>query len=222
AFRGVAGIRLDQVKLKDEIIFGLGQALSRLHRLSQDYVPAQYKRGDCAERIRWMEQVLSGFPDETAARKEVEILSGCLAALPMTKDNYGLIHYDFETDNVFYDAEAACYRVIDFDDCVYHWYAVDVEQSLDSLQDVLPGERQAQTAELFVTGYRGVMPLEDEMLHLLPVFRRYANLYGYVRILRSAAERWKHEPEWMHNLRLRLQQAANHRATEFGKPVLKG
>lgn len=51
-----------------------------------------------------------------------------------------MIHYDFEFDNVFYDDESTTCNIIDFDDAMYHWYAMDIELTLDSLQDCIPHE----------------------------------------------------------------------------------
>jgi hypothetical protein len=57
------------------------------------------------------------------------------------------------------------------------------------------------------------------MLKLLPVFRRYADLYGYVRVLRSVKEKWPNEPERMINLRTRLENLLNRRKCDFTKPI---
>ncbi|WP_374020403.1 hypothetical protein ABU162_12735 [Paenibacillus thiaminolyticus] len=36
---------------------------------------------------------------------------------------------------MFYDETSHSCHVIDFDDAMYHWYAMDIEQALASLQD---------------------------------------------------------------------------------------
>lgn len=56
-----------------------------------------------------------------------------LARLPM--EDYGLIHYDFKYDNVFYHAEQDICWVIDFDDGMYHWFAMDIQRALQSLEE---------------------------------------------------------------------------------------
>jgi len=57
------------------------------------------------------------------------------------------------------------------------------------------------------------------MLELLPVFRRYVNLYGYVRILRSVEEKWNNEPDWMINLRIKLENLLKKRKDTFTMPI---
>ena len=58
-------------------------------------------------------------------------------------------------------------RIIDFDDCGYGWYVMDVATSLLFLL----GEPNYDAAFAgFVEGYRSVRPLPDEHLEMLPVF----------------------------------------------------
>ena len=63
---------------------------------------------------------------------------------------------------------------------------------------------------------RSEYDISDEMLKLLPVFRRYANLYGYIRILRSVEEKWNNEPDWMIDLRITLENSLNNQKKSFG------
>ena len=177
------------------------------------------KRNDWKERMDWMEDVLSNFPEEIDAKNELYILKDYFLKLPTTKDNFGLIHYDFETDNVFYDEVTKTYNPIDFDDAMYHWYAMDIEQALDSMKEDMPEEQVEPAINQFINGYRSEYDISDDMLKLLPIFRRYANLYGYVRVLRSIEEKWNNEPEWMVTLRIRLENLLNKRKDTFTKPI---
>jgi Ser/Thr protein kinase RdoA (MazF antagonist) len=47
--------------------------------------------------------ILKDFLQETAALTETRLLHDYFSSIPITKSNFGLIHYDFEYDNVFYD-----------------------------------------------------------------------------------------------------------------------
>jgi len=57
------------------------------------------------------------------------------------------------------------------------------------------------------------------MEKLMPVFDRYARLYGYVRILRATRERLANEPEFMKNIRAHLARLSEKRKRDFGKPI---
>ena len=219
AFKKVLGKQMSEMPLTKDIIFGLGKALGKLHKLSNEFRPVNNKRNDWKEIADWMEDVLSTFPDETVAKSELAILRSYLSKLPTTKENFGLIHYDFETDNVFYDEVAKTYNTIDFDDAMYHWYALDIVQSLDNLKEDMPEEQVEPSVKEFIKGYRSEYDISDEMLKLLPLFRRYANLYGYVRILHSVEEKWNNEPGWMINLRIKLENLLNKGKDTFTIPI---
>jgi Ser/Thr protein kinase RdoA (MazF antagonist) len=219
AFKEVSGKQIGQVPFTDEIIFGWGKALGKLHKLSSEYKPVNNKRNDWKETIDWMEEVLSNFPNEITARNELYMLKDYFLKLPVTKEDFGLIHYDFEADNVFYDEITKTYNSIDFDDSMYHWYAMDIEQALDSLKEDMSEEQVEPSINQFINGYRSEYNISDDILELLPAFRRYANLYGYVRVLRSIEEKWNNEPEWMVNLRTRLEDGLNRKKCSFTKPI---
>ncbi len=218
-FRRVPGSALTRTGLTDEIIHGYGKALGELHILSRRYTPVEYKRISWREQLEWMDIVLSEFRDETAARNEVQVLGSFLNSLPADAGNFGLVHYDFEADNVFYNEADRSFHVIDFDDAVYHWFVMDIEQAVDSITGDMPSEKHADAKDLFLEGYRSVTSLDDKNCELMPVFRRYANLNGYVRILRSIEKKWKNEPEWMPELREKLSQSMKSRSIDFGKPI---
>ncbi|WP_256872377.1 hypothetical protein [Paenibacillus sp. 79R4] len=65
-----------------------------------------------------------------------------------------------------------------------------------------------------MAGYTEEYELPD-FTALLPACRRFANLYSYVRLLSSTAERWDHEPSWLIHLRQRLEQAMAENTAEF-------
>ena len=65
-----------------------------------------------------------------------------LESLPLSSSDYGVIHYDFEPDNVFYDEKDGTFSVIDFDDAICCWYALDVVRALDALDEVIEDENK--------------------------------------------------------------------------------
>lgn len=218
-FKKVSGKSLGYIELTDDVIFLWGKALGRLHKLSESYKPTGEKRCSWKDQIDWIKKVLVDFPEEKEAIREVEILTEFFLHLPNTDENYGLIHYDFEFDNVFYDEETNDIIPIDFDDSMYHWYAMDIEQTLDSIRDELPTERAEEAVKKFLNGYNSEYKISDEMIRLLPMFHRFSNLYGYVRVLRSVQEKWDNEPEWLDKLRIKLNNKLEKRKSLFGKEI---
>jgi len=219
AFKGVEGKRMDQMGYSDELFFGMGKTLGAIHRRSAKYTAKRERRPDWKDRLEWVISVLTECSAPEKSFREAELLMGVFGSLPVSPDIYGLIHYDFELDNVFYDARSEAYSVIDFDDAVYHWFVMDIEQSLDSIRSELPEERKEQAPRCFLSGYRSEKHVDGAMLGMMPACRRYADLYGYARILRSVHESWKHEPEWMRDLRGHLHQHMKKRAMLFGEEI---
>ncbi|MDP4096390.1 phosphotransferase [Paenibacillus sp. P96] len=216
-FKRVSGVQLQHTDCSESVIFIYGKALGRLHHLSSQYTPGQFRRWSYSDVLDWIQEVLKTFPNESAAWMETELLQDYFASLPRSPMNYGLIHYDFEYDNVFYDDQSGSCNVIDFDDAMYHWYAMDIEQALDSLEDCIPTEIFELRKKCFLDGYLTEHEVSTEYESILPACRRFANLYGYARILRSTADQWENEPDWLTNLRGALTASLERKSALFGK-----
>jgi len=215
-FTGVAAFaqRLDQLNFSDNLYYGYGETLGNLHNLSRKYTP-KIKRPDWLQNLRWTADVLREYNAPVTALKEVSILEEYFTTLPATVDNYGLVHYDFELDNVFYNEATSRYSIIDFDDSMYHWYGLDIEQSVCSIKDELPENLHEQAVSIFLNGYRSVTDLDDSNFSYMPMFRRYVDLFGYARCLRSLYEKWDNEPEWMLDLRKKTIDSMRNRSKSF-------
>jgi Ser/Thr protein kinase RdoA (MazF antagonist) len=215
-FKRVTGVQINATDFGDNVIFSHGKALGKLHSLSSVYRPEGRTRESHDDVLDGIRKTLLEFPAETAALEETRLLHDYFASIPRTKSNYGLIHYDFEYDNVFYDEQSNSCNVIDFDDSMYHWYAMDIEQALDSLRDYIPNEIFNRKKRIFMDGYETEYELSEEMASILPACRRFANLYGYVRVLRAMEEQWANEPEWLVKLRGKLTASMKEDSSVFG------
>lgn len=219
-FDRVAGVQFGDIDYTYDICKKHGRSLGKLHKLSSEYKPIRKLRWSYEDVLLWIEKELSNFPDEILAIQEVKILKEYLPKLPKNDQNFGLIHYDFELDNIFYDQATDTLNIIDFDDAMYHWYAMDIEQALDSIMNDSSCENYSLMKDVFIEGYREEFNVTDDILSLLPIFRRFANLYGYVRILQSSAEVWNNEPEWLVHLRGKLAIAMEQRSKLFGNLIV--
>lgn len=220
-FKHVPGVQLGQLELTGHIARRYGEALGKLHHLSREYRPVAERRWTHSEVLEWIGDTLQPYlpePEAMAALEETRLLTDYFAQIPLTPENYGLVHYDFETDNVFYDSAADGCQVIDFDDAMYHWYALDLEQALDSLSDAVAPELYEDRKDRFMEGYRSCFMLPENGPSA-EACRRFADLYGYARIRRASAEAWAHEPEWLTGLRGKLAAARQRKAAAFGKPL---
>ena len=157
------------------------------------------------DKLTWIGGVLRDYGAPAHLHEACARTGRALSALPVSRESFGLIHYDFEPDNVFWDEAADCCRVIDFDDSMYHFYLTDVEQALDAVGDMLEGEALAAAREQFLAGYRRHFPLPEDYMAQLPLMRDFCDLYACARLLRSLSEKPEVMPEWMPGLCRRLQ-----------------
>lgn len=147
------------------------------------------------------------------------MLTKQLRSLPMTSDTYGLIHYDFQLDNVFYEAEQRSFQVIDFDDAMYHWYACDVVTALDDFLNE-PIDLNRSEVQAFLNGYRSIATLSDQAIRQFSCFQRFAKLYKFSKLLRTLeGVDAVQAPEWMENLKIRLEYARDGIRQSFGNIV---
>jgi Ser/Thr protein kinase RdoA (MazF antagonist) len=218
-FRRVAGEPVSESSFDDQIMFAYGAALGQLHKLSSNYTAPGAKRWTHVDVFTWIEETLRDVAVETLVMDELELLRGFFSELPVDQQTYGLIHYDFEMDNVFYDEATKSCSVIDFDDAMYHWYVMDIVQALDSLKAEIAGDELPQKQSVFMEGYRRRFDLDRDMFAAAPVFRRFASLYRYTRLARAVQEHWENEPEWLVELRTRLAGVLARETERFGKTI---
>jgi Ser/Thr protein kinase RdoA (MazF antagonist) len=218
-FKRVAGDQLSETNLDDELMFTFGEALGRLHALSKAYTQPRTKRWSYIDVFNWMEVVLRGIATEKNPLIELELLRKYFDNLPAHPENFGLIHYDFELDNVFYDVATKTCSVIDFDDAMYHWYMMDIVQTLNNLKEELPEQEYPARKAAFLRGYRSQFALDETKLPSIPACERFARLYNYTRVVRALQESWDNEPEWLVGLRGKLERLLTQDAEQFGHPI---
>ena len=205
-FKRVAGKQISQTDYNDDIMFAYGAALGELHALSSQYEKPTLKRWTHSNVFDWIEKTLGELGLDQETMLELALLRREFNRLPINQGNYGLIHYDFEPDNVFYDESTRQCSVIDFDDAMYHWYVMDIVQALFAIQDEMDVNEISHQEAVFLKGYRSVFEINDHILSKRLLFRRFANLYQYARLAKAKQEQWENEPAWMIDLRGKLER----------------
>jgi Ser/Thr protein kinase RdoA (MazF antagonist) len=178
-----------------------GRALGELHNASQGYSACQ--RPNWSDHISFARAVIP--PAEELLQAELGEVEKRLHGLAAGPEDFGLIHYDFELDNLLWQADQI--GVVDFDDCAYYWFAADIAYALrDLFDDCAEGvDLGDQRVGSFVDGYRSARPISDEQLGHVPLLMRLHNLIAFARISRSlAGGRPAEEPEWAAGLRGKL------------------
>ena len=218
-FKRVKGEQISETNFGDEIMFAYGASLGQLHQLSSEYTSPKTKRWSHVDVFNWIEETLESLVLETHPLDELKILREHFSTLLINQKNYGLIHYDFEPDNVFYDDTTKSCSVIDFDDAMHHWYVMDIVQALHSLKSEIAEHKSSHAQVVFLEGYRGRFDINDDLFATAPVFRRFANLFQYARVARAMHEHWENEPEWMVELRTKLTKSLARNSEFFGQAI---
>ncbi len=176
-----------------------GAALGKLHTALQAY-PGSAARRSWRDHLDFANQFLAA--DDQELRRELEAIQSELAALPVTGATYGLIHADFELDNLVWREDAI--SVLDFDDCSLHWYAADFALALGDLFDEGAGPDD-ERFHAFALGYSAHHALDAELASRLPLFQRLDSLVQYARLVRSTdISVGQEHPEWLRGLSQKL------------------
>ncbi len=216
-FRRVPGQRMDMIELNTDILEKYGRNLARLHLLSRDYHPSGARRKSWHFLLDGAEACLKKYHAPDSAQKELKIMRIAFRELSEDSAQFGLIHYDYELDNVFYDAKSDAISTIDFDDSHYHWYGMDLERALANLEEELQEEKLPEAKASFLDGYTSLITLTPDCFSKFPLFKRYAGFIQYVRCLRACYDFSENEPEWMLSLRKHLAKLMQKNEADFGK-----
>ncbi|KEO83649.1 phosphotransferase enzyme family protein [Tumebacillus flagellatus] len=192
-----------------------GAAMGRLHqvasqyeaeceRLPRDADTDQAKTGrrkTCFEQLALAKAALPA--EETAALQEVTRLETWLRSLPRTDDNFGMIHFDFELDNLIRREDGEL-QILDFDGCSCNWFAADIAFALRDLY-VAGAEADEEDPRIraFLQGYRTKKTLLPADAAHLPMFLRFHQLLMFAKLLDVV--RLESGPEWAMNLKARLE-----------------
>ena len=201
-FAGLENSQLDIENLDDSQFSTWGATLGKLHSVLQSYTgSALFARNTWKDLLEFINAYL---PEEkSAVRSEFEQLALSLETLPVTQDTYGLIHFDFELDNLYWQGQTI--GIGDFDDCSYGWYIMDIAFAL---RDLFPENVDLNNASFlaFVRGYRTQHALQTELVSWLPLFLRLAKLLTYARLVRSLdVPSSAGEPDWLPSVRLNFE-----------------
>lgn len=203
-FEKVPGQSLEDVQGTVSIVRGYGQILGKLHAWMKVY-PGSQRHRDHKDLLTEIGGRLKEYDAPEAVREEYGAVCRELEQLFISSSNYGVIHYDFEPDNVFYDAAENAFSVIDFDDAIRCWYALDIVRALDALDEVVDGNRIGDAANLFLEGYQSATDLTDEQKQSFSLMRRLVRLQEYATLLHVLWDPIAQQPDWMTEIIRKLQ-----------------
>ena len=157
------------------VFAGVGRLCARLHNQTETWTPpagftrhAWDREGLVGPEPLWgrfWEAAVLGTEERRLIQRARASVSEALTAHGRSPRRYGLIHADFNLDNMLLDGE----RVIplDFDDCGFGWHLFD----LATVWTIYHGSDLAEAIRAgVVEGYRRERDLPDEELAHMPLF----------------------------------------------------
>ncbi|MFC1736099.1 phosphotransferase enzyme family protein [Candidatus Hydrogenedentota bacterium] len=199
-FERAPGKYVELEDMTDDMFREWGRGLGRLHKASQEFRSARENARPTWEDHLRMAKAAIPEKDEDAHRL-LSQLAEWQRSLPKDNESLGLIHYDYELDNLRWDGER--FHVFDFDDCVYHWFASDIARATGDVME-LPEDEQEVKMGLFLEGYRDVKALNEKWDVEIPRFRKLSQLMKFARTLRSyLGVAPENDPPWIAVMRTR-------------------
>lgn len=214
-FTRATGQMLEIDEMSDEQFTAWGASLGKLHKLSIEFKPISTARNDLSQVYTQISDILDLYPEEQSARYELEYCKTQLNQIARTNDNYGLIHYDFELDNIFWDKEKCTFKVIDFDDGIFGYNLLDIASALRDLRD-LPEDDKQSGFRHFIKGYNSEMGSNHLSFDDLSIYYRFVDLHIFSKIIRSTYQSDSaFVTEWLPGLRLKLAELCDNYRKRF-------
>ncbi|MCX6050843.1 MAG: phosphotransferase [Chloroflexi bacterium] len=216
AFEALPGQLLAFDTLTPEQFMNWGKALGELHQAAQGY--NQKGRPTWADHVAMVAETLP--TTEQAAHQALHDVHKQLSQHGVNQQNFGLIHYDFELDNLVWQAERP--GLIDFDDCAWYWFAADIAFALRDLFDDRAAKIDLEhpAFQQFIAGYRHVKPIDQAELDQLPYLMRLHNVNSFAKLQRAlAGGPAADDPAWSVGLRQRLLAKMQFYRDEFSQPI---
>lgn len=180
-----------------------GKVNGQMHRLAKTYPTWQkdHPQGGAPSPVMDWRQEHEFFcnwcPDEQVRQKWVQ-LGDQIAALPQTRETYGLIHNDLHPWNFLVDQRGQI-TVIDFDVCSYHFFVKDIAIGLFFANwNGNPGRGQSKDAYLttflqnYMGGYATENNLDDFWFAKLPLFLKHHQILLFIVF----SNEWKALNKW--------------------------
>lgn len=213
-FEGLTGEHIDIEEMNEEQFYNWGITLGKLHSKFKSLpLDVTGKRSSFKAQLQFVRDNLP--TQESTALRELELVSKWIEDLPKTNENYGLIHYDFELDNLCWDDNGA--SILDFDDCKLHWYVADIAYALRDLFEEGYDPNNLTFLE-FIKGYESETNLDHSILEELPWFYRYHNLVTFASLLQSVdVAPGPEKPGWLNGLIEKLENKISKYREGFGE-----
>lgn len=211
AFTQAEGILSEELPLEqwDGVQFQLlGKSIGKMHAISRSYTPSENLTLPDWEMGRNL--FIHQIENEPWLKEKQSRALEHVRLLPKPADSYGLVHCDLHFGNFFVDVRKQVITLIDFDDCAYGWFVMDIAVLLFDILVLYPGTDKEKYAlnflRNFLTGYLPEKSLSMFWLEQLPLFLKLLEINIYDRVAKfypDDAGEWS--PKFMPGRKERLE-----------------
>ena len=213
-FEEVKGNRFEFEELGKKNFYIWGKELGNLHNTTN-----KIESNLSLNFNSWEDHLIfieNNLPDEeTSALEELKKIKDRMYNLKIDNKNYGIIHFDFELDNLIYNNKR--FYIIDFDDAAYYCYVADI---VFALRDLFAGKVDFNNDMLkaFIKGYKGEFIIEQDKLLDLFLFLRFHNLLTFTKLIKAVdINEDSNQPAWLINLKYKLNDVIRGYRNSFEK-----
>ena len=194
AFEKVEGTLAENIppsKWDKALFHNIGQAIGKLHRISSGYQPSRPK----LTRSQWFDSYeIREALDKLAltydpACEKLANLILELKQLPTSPADFALIHDDLHFANFLIQLNGEPI-IIDFDDCVYGWFAIDIAMALFDVMVLYNASSDGASQDFarfflssYLSGYRQENDLSPFWQSQIPRFLKLKELCIYADLL---------------------------------------
>lgn len=168
-----------------------GRFVGRVHAVSMTYVPApDVQHHEMSDAL--IDAIIATMvgKDELRLASAIRDAWSVVAALPRTRDTYGMLHGDANHGN--FHIRRGRLTLFDFDDAGRGWFVQDVGMALFGLRYAMmpilaPEEGRVFAQQFFgefLAGYLAAQPIDREILDALPSLLTLLNLLHFISMRR--------------------------------------
>jgi Ser/Thr protein kinase RdoA (MazF antagonist) len=199
---------------EDALLEAIGREVGRLHARSCQYHPLPAldrphwdQAGNCFNPLDDLAAAANpASPHHWVLAKRAAVLAE-IERLPHAPGSYGLIHADLHFGNFYFERQAKRHKylykktitqsapasaspwtvtILDFDDCAYGWFAMDIAMNLLDAAVLRSPQNWDEFAGDFLTpylrGYRSAHPFDPPWLKRLPLFLKLLEIGLYLMV----------------------------------------
>jgi Ser/Thr protein kinase RdoA (MazF antagonist) len=167
---GTLAENIPPTEWSDDLFHSIGKAVGKFHRISRRYQPSSHTltRPMLFDAYEILEATNLLANSSDPAREKLASLISELKLLPTDPPDFGLIHDDLHFANFLIQPDGQV-AIIDFDDCAYGWFAIDVAMALFDVLVLYNPTNEADKQRFalrFMSSYLSGYHLEND----LPIF----------------------------------------------------